>query len=56
MKRRSFLKVMALPFALPTTNALAQSAAGRSIRMIVPLRRVAGIQPEAVMGRVWKSR
>jgi tripartite-type tricarboxylate transporter receptor subunit TctC len=37
MRKRDFLKAMALPFALPATRGFAQGGSGRTMRMIVPL-------------------
>jgi tripartite-type tricarboxylate transporter receptor subunit TctC len=37
MKTRTFLKVLALPFAYPTTSSFAQTMSGRPIRVVVPL-------------------
>lgn len=37
MKTRTFLKSLALPFALQATRSLAQGSSGRPIRMVVPL-------------------
>ena len=39
MKRRTFLKAVGLTLTLPPTRALAQVGSGRTIRMVVPLRR-----------------
>lgn len=37
MKKRDFIKAMALPLALPATRAFAQGIFGRTIRVVVPL-------------------
>ncbi len=43
MKTRTFLKSLALPFALKATSGFAQTPSGRPIRMVVPLPAGSGV-------------